>query len=380
MLFLTVLRASTGNPLPPPPNTYDTTQLREDTSAERCVDENERRYRHHVLSMFQVLVGALDKPKIQLIVLDMKRVKMKWSHNFGTEGDVAKVGARGNKGDRAGEAVEGAKGDKKSGSKSDKGQSGQQGSAKKRGQIEAVAATTKDMTGESDDDDDDDDDDDEDIYAIRRNRERGRNEPAAMAAKPTKKKESQKKRDGKAASTSRNDKVAEKQAPAQPRVHVTQGVLGNIYSSDGPSVHPSGKRASGVDESSKGRASSAVFEDVDVAMTDIGEVAAPAARGEGGRSVGDSGVLAVKVFKKKASASASSQHSGKGDAVVAVPEDKANKKRKEVRAGGEREDAGISEVHSKKTRVVARNEDTASVFAMPSANSAVFGLGGSSQW
>ena len=77
-----------GNPFPPAPDTYDQTRLREDTSAERVTDEHERRYRHHILSLFQQTVGAQDKPKIQLIVLDMKRVKMKWSHYIGTQGAV----------------------------------------------------------------------------------------------------------------------------------------------------------------------------------------------------------------------------------------------------------------------------------------------------
>ncbi|CAE7837808.1 unnamed protein product, partial [Symbiodinium microadriaticum] len=81
------------NPFPPAPATYDDTQLREDTSADRVADEQERRYRHHVLSLFQLRVGALEKPKIQLIVLDMKRVKMKWSHHFNSEGVANSVDA-----------------------------------------------------------------------------------------------------------------------------------------------------------------------------------------------------------------------------------------------------------------------------------------------
>lgn len=74
-----------GNPLPPAPNTYDNSSLREDVFSETHeaqLSAEEKRYRHHVLSMFQILVGSENKPKVRLIVFDMKRVKMKWSHHF----------------------------------------------------------------------------------------------------------------------------------------------------------------------------------------------------------------------------------------------------------------------------------------------------------
>jgi hypothetical protein len=72
-----------GNHLPPPPNTFDNSSLREDVYTATHDDQlsrEEKRYRHHVLSLFQILVGAEKKPKVRLIVLDTKRVKMKWSH------------------------------------------------------------------------------------------------------------------------------------------------------------------------------------------------------------------------------------------------------------------------------------------------------------
>lgn len=65
------------NPLPTPP-AIDI-QLREDISADK-ISQEERIYRHYVLAMFQDYVGAEAKPHIRLIVLDMKRVKFKWSH------------------------------------------------------------------------------------------------------------------------------------------------------------------------------------------------------------------------------------------------------------------------------------------------------------
>lgn len=55
--------------------------LREDYSSESIDNEGELLYRRFILNMFQSNVGEKGLPKIQLIVLDMKRVKMKFSHN-----------------------------------------------------------------------------------------------------------------------------------------------------------------------------------------------------------------------------------------------------------------------------------------------------------
>jgi hypothetical protein len=81
----------------PPPDTFAHVQLREDLAADKIVihgsveshdnvkankltPEQEIQYRHHILCQFQKYVGAERKAKVQLIVLDMKRVKAKWSH------------------------------------------------------------------------------------------------------------------------------------------------------------------------------------------------------------------------------------------------------------------------------------------------------------
>jgi hypothetical protein len=80
-----------GNLLPPPPNTFDNSSLREDVYTATHDDQlsrEEKRYRHHVLSLFQILVGVEQKPKVRLIVLDTKRVKMKWSHREEGAGNV----------------------------------------------------------------------------------------------------------------------------------------------------------------------------------------------------------------------------------------------------------------------------------------------------
>ena len=74
--------------MPTPPDTYDNTPLKEDYSNNRVDDPETKRYRHHVLSMFQVQVGAQAKTKVRLIVLDSKRVKMKWSHAINPKNEV----------------------------------------------------------------------------------------------------------------------------------------------------------------------------------------------------------------------------------------------------------------------------------------------------
>lgn len=65
------------NKLPPPPESTDELEVREDKAAEGIDDKIERRYRRFVLSIFLRFVGVAQKSFEQLIVLDMKRVKMK---------------------------------------------------------------------------------------------------------------------------------------------------------------------------------------------------------------------------------------------------------------------------------------------------------------
>ena len=79
-----------GNSLPDPPESVEEIELKEDKASETMQDIMERRYRHYVLSMFQRRVGAMNKLFCQLIVLDMKRVKMKFSHDY-VEGSVIPV-------------------------------------------------------------------------------------------------------------------------------------------------------------------------------------------------------------------------------------------------------------------------------------------------
>ena len=76
--FMTSL-AVKGNKFPPPPESTDDLETREDKAAETIDDIMERRYRRFVLSIFLRNVGAAKKTFEQLIVLDMKRVKMKLS-------------------------------------------------------------------------------------------------------------------------------------------------------------------------------------------------------------------------------------------------------------------------------------------------------------
>ena len=68
-----------GNKFPSPPDSTDDLEVREDKAAESIDDITERRFRRFVLSMFLRNVGAANKSFEQLIVLDMKRVKMKLS-------------------------------------------------------------------------------------------------------------------------------------------------------------------------------------------------------------------------------------------------------------------------------------------------------------
>lgn len=71
-----------GNSLPRPNAEARAIVLREDISSESITNEDELLYRRYILSFFQSNVGEKDLPKIQLIVLDMKRVKIKFSHNY----------------------------------------------------------------------------------------------------------------------------------------------------------------------------------------------------------------------------------------------------------------------------------------------------------
>ena len=79
-----------GNPLPPPGVEAKSLILREDFSSDSIQDEQELLYRRFILSMFQKNVGEKGLPKIQIIVLDMKRVKMKFSHNHDNPGRLNK--------------------------------------------------------------------------------------------------------------------------------------------------------------------------------------------------------------------------------------------------------------------------------------------------
>jgi len=80
---LTNLAIIKGNALPEPPDNVEEIELREDKASDTIQDAMERRYRHYVLSMFQRRVGAQNKLFVQLIVLDMRRVKMKFSYDYG---------------------------------------------------------------------------------------------------------------------------------------------------------------------------------------------------------------------------------------------------------------------------------------------------------
>ena len=73
------------NNFPPPPESTDDLEVREDKAAEGIEDIIERRFRRYVLSMFLRVVGVAGKTFEQLIVLDMKRVKMKLTPGMGGE-------------------------------------------------------------------------------------------------------------------------------------------------------------------------------------------------------------------------------------------------------------------------------------------------------
>ena len=83
LINLTNLAIIKGNALPEPPEGVEEIELREDKASDTIQDAMERRYRHYVLSMFQRRVGAQNKLFVQLIVLDMRRVKMKFSYDYG---------------------------------------------------------------------------------------------------------------------------------------------------------------------------------------------------------------------------------------------------------------------------------------------------------
>jgi Leucine rich repeat len=77
-----------GNNFPAPPESIDDLEVREDKAAETIDDVTERRFRRFVLSMFLKTVGAANKSFEQLIVLDMKRVKMKLSPGMSAGADT----------------------------------------------------------------------------------------------------------------------------------------------------------------------------------------------------------------------------------------------------------------------------------------------------
>ena len=77
-----------GNNFPTPPESTDDLEVREDKAAETIDDVTERRFRRFVLSMFLKTVGAANKSFEQLIVLDMKRVKMKLSPGMSVSADT----------------------------------------------------------------------------------------------------------------------------------------------------------------------------------------------------------------------------------------------------------------------------------------------------
>lgn len=68
-----------GNPLPALPASVEEIFIKEDVSASTVSDPMEKRYRINVLNIFQKRVGALQKHFVQLVVLDNKRVKTKWT-------------------------------------------------------------------------------------------------------------------------------------------------------------------------------------------------------------------------------------------------------------------------------------------------------------
>lgn len=95
-----------GNRLPDPPLELEQISVKEDLAGERIEDRRERRYRRYTLSLFQKPVGKHQKPKVQLIVLDMQRVKLKWKHGFSSEGVGGGASAAEHEGDDGEEAEE----------------------------------------------------------------------------------------------------------------------------------------------------------------------------------------------------------------------------------------------------------------------------------
>lgn len=77
-----------GNKFPSPPDSTDDLEVREDKAAESIDDITERRFRRFVLSIFLRNVGAANKSFEQLIVLDMKRVKMKLSPGMSSNTEI----------------------------------------------------------------------------------------------------------------------------------------------------------------------------------------------------------------------------------------------------------------------------------------------------
>ena len=79
-----------GNHLKTPPKELSEIALREDVGQSAAAEESDRVYRHGVLAAFQTHVGKEQKPFVRLLVLDSRRVKVKWSHHEGRPLDGAK--------------------------------------------------------------------------------------------------------------------------------------------------------------------------------------------------------------------------------------------------------------------------------------------------
>jgi hypothetical protein len=79
-----------GNHLKTPPKELSEIALREDVGQISVAEESDRVYRHAVLAAFQTHVGKEQKPFVRLLVLDSRRVKVKWSHHEGRPLDGTK--------------------------------------------------------------------------------------------------------------------------------------------------------------------------------------------------------------------------------------------------------------------------------------------------
>jgi Leucine-rich repeat (LRR) protein len=80
-----------GNRLPEPNDcNVDEIEIKEDVAGERLEDQDEKRYRRYVLSLFQAPVGKLQKMFVQLVVLDNRRVKSKWTQGGAAATAVSK--------------------------------------------------------------------------------------------------------------------------------------------------------------------------------------------------------------------------------------------------------------------------------------------------